>query len=74
MLWEKISMIGVKIIVADLAMEYPWERDWFVMQLLFEMGYPWEILQRLNRVHIFLQVLFLSNILTASGNKIDPEV
>jgi hypothetical protein len=74
MLWEKISMIGVKIIVADLAMEYPWERDWFVMQLLFEMGCPWEILQRLNRVHIFLRVLFLSNILTALGNKIDPEV
>jgi hypothetical protein len=74
MLWDKISMLGVEIVVADLAMEYPWERDWFVMQLLFEMGYPWEILQRLNRVHIFLQVLFLSNILTASGNKIDPEV
>jgi hypothetical protein len=44
MLWEKISMFNVKIVVADLAMEYPWERDWFVMQLLFEMGYPWEIL------------------------------
>jgi hypothetical protein len=74
MLWEKISMIGVEIVVADLALEYPWERDWFVMQLLFEMGYPREILQRLNRVHIFLQVLFLSDILTASGNKINPEV
>ncbi len=44
------------------------------MQLLFEMDYPWEILQRLNRVRIFLQVLFLSNILMASGNKIYPEV
>jgi hypothetical protein len=39
-------MFGVKIVVADLAMEYPWEKNWFVMQLLFEMGYPWEILQR----------------------------
>jgi hypothetical protein len=71
---KQISIFGVEIIVADLAMEYPWERDWFVMQLLFEMGYPWEILQRLNHVCNFLQVLFLSNILTASGNKIDPEV
>ncbi len=74
MLWEKISMFGVKIVVADLAMEYPQEIDWFVMQLLFEMGYPWEILQRLNHVRIFLQVLFLSDILMASGNKIDPKV
>jgi hypothetical protein len=66
-------MFGVEIVAADLTMEYPWERDQFVMQLLFEMGYPWEILQRLNRMHIFLQVLFLSDIFTASGNKIDHE-
>ncbi len=44
------------------------------MQLLFEMGYPWEILQWLNRMRKFLQVLFLSDILMASGNKINPEV
>jgi hypothetical protein len=43
MLWEQISMFGVKIVVADLTMEYSWEGDWFVMQLMFEMGYPWEI-------------------------------
>jgi hypothetical protein len=74
MLWEKISMFGVEIVVADLVMEYPWEGDRFVMQLLFEMGYPWEILQRLNHMSIFLQVLFLSNILLASGKRNDPEV
>jgi hypothetical protein len=39
-LWEKISMSDVEIVVADLAMEYPCEGDWFVMQLLFKMGYP----------------------------------
>jgi hypothetical protein len=44
------------------------------MQLLFEMGYPQEILQRLNCMRKFLQVLFLLNILTALGSKIDPEV
>jgi hypothetical protein len=44
------------------------------MQLLFEIDYPREILQRLNHVRIFLQVLFLFNILMASGNKINPEV
>jgi hypothetical protein len=44
------------------------------MQLLIEMGYPWESLQRLNHMCIFLQVLFLSDILTALGNKIDPKI
>jgi hypothetical protein len=67
MLWEKISMFCVEIVVVDLAMEYPWEGDWFVMQLLFEMGYPQEILQRLNRVLIFLQVLFLLIFLRLQG-------
>ncbi len=75
MLWEKISMLHVEIIVADLAKEFPWERDQFVIQLLFEMGYlSREILQRLNCMCIFMQVLFLSDILTASGNKINPKV
>jgi hypothetical protein len=74
MLWEKISMFGVKIVVADLAIGYPCERDRFFMQLLFEMGYPREILQRLNHVRIFLQVLFLSDILMASRNKINLKI
>ncbi len=74
MLWGKVSMFGVKTVVADWTMEYPREGDRFIMQLLFEMGYPREILQRLNRVHKFLQVLFPLDILTASGNKINPEV
>ncbi len=67
-------MFGMKIVVADWTMEYPLEGDQFIMQLLFEMGYPWEILQWLNRVRKFLQVLFLLDILTALGNKIKPEV
>ncbi len=74
MLWEKISMFRVKIVVANEAIKYPREGDQFIMQLLFEMGYPWESLRRLNCMCIFLQVLFLSDILTALGNKINPEV
>jgi hypothetical protein len=40
----------------------------------FEMGYPMDILLRLNGVRIFMQVLFLSDILTASGQKINLNV
>ncbi len=74
MLWEKISMFGVKIVVANEAMKYPREGDQFIIQLLLERGYTRESLQRLNCVRIFLQVLFLSDILTALGNKIDLKV
>jgi hypothetical protein len=52
-------MFGAKIVVADLTMEYPRGGDRYIMQLLLEMGYPWEILQWLNCMRKFLQVLFL---------------
>ena len=74
MLWENVFMFGVKIIVADVGMAYPREGGRFLMQLFFEKGYPWEILQWLNRVHMFLPVLFLSDILTASRYKIDTKI
>jgi hypothetical protein len=74
MLWEKISMFGVKIVVENEAMKYPREGDQFIMQLLFEMGCPREGLQRLNCMCIFLQILFLSDILMSLGNKINPKV
>jgi hypothetical protein len=32
------------------------------------------MLIRLNRVRVALQLLFMSDILTASGNKINPEI
>jgi hypothetical protein len=74
MLWGKISMFGLDIIVADFALEYPREGSRFIMQVLFEMGYPRDMLLRLNQVHFSLQILFLSDILTASGHKINHDV
>ncbi len=71
MLWGKISMFGLEIIVADFALEYPREGSPFIMQVLFEMGYPRDMLLRLNQVHFSLQILFLSNMLTASEHKIN---
>jgi hypothetical protein len=44
------------------------------MQALLSAGYVGEALQRLNRVCILLQLLFMSDILTASGNKIDTAI
>ncbi len=67
-------MFGVRTVVADAGMVYPRESDHFIMQAFFEKGYSREPLLRLNRVRIYWQALFLSNILTASGNKIDTEM
>jgi hypothetical protein len=43
-------MFGLEIIVADFAMKYPRGGNWFIMQVLFKMGSPREILLRLNQV------------------------
>jgi hypothetical protein len=74
MLWEKVSMFGIRMVIANAGMVYPQEGDRFIMQAFFEKGYSRETLLRLNRVRIYWQALFLSNILTASGNKIDTEM
>jgi hypothetical protein len=74
MLWEKISMFGIRTIIADGGLDNPRVGDRFLMQVFIEKGYSSETLLRLNRAHVYWQALFVSDILTASGNKIDPEV
>ena len=74
MLWEKLSMFSVRTIIADGGLDNPRDGDRFLMQVFVDKGYSRETLLRLNRVRVYWQVLFVSDILTASGNKIDPEV
>jgi hypothetical protein len=74
MLWKKLSKFGVRVVVANLPTEHPREGDQFIMQVLIKMGYTNKMLLCLNHVHVFLQVLFMSDIRTASGHKINPEV
>jgi hypothetical protein len=71
MLWEKLLAFNVKLVIADGAQTYPRENDQFIMQVLISKGYSGETLRRLNRVRVSQQVLFMSDILTALGNKID---
>jgi hypothetical protein len=67
-------MFGIRAIVSDRGSHPPQEGDRFLMQTFFKKGYPWEMLLRLNRIRIYWQALFESDILTASGTKIDSEV
>jgi hypothetical protein len=50
MLWEKLSALNVKLVIADGAQTYPLENDQFIMQVLISKGYSGETLRRLNRV------------------------
>ncbi len=39
MLWEKVSMFGLKVVVADFHLKYPREGDCVIMQVLIELGH-----------------------------------
>ena len=67
-------MFGIRMVIEDVGMEFPREGDSFLMQVFFEQGYSPESLLRLTRVQEYWQALFLSDILTASGKKINTEI
>ena len=55
----------------DIPLELPRERDKWLMQEFIRLGYTKKALERLNGVRLFQQVLFLSDILGASGSTLD---
>jgi hypothetical protein len=61
----------VTIKTARGPLAFPRRGDKFLMLVLMERGYSREIVRRLNRVRIHMQVLFLLDVLTVSGNRID---
>ncbi len=73
-LWEKLSMFNMHIIVADQPLEFPREGDQFIMQVLIKARYTSKAFSCLNRVRVSLQLLFMSDILTASGNKVCTDI
>jgi hypothetical protein len=74
MLWEKVSKFDIKVIVQAGAENFPWKGNQFIMQVLLQMGYDSDVLLWLNRVQISLQLMFMLDILTASGNKINTKI
>ena len=74
MLWEKVSMFGITVTTPSALGSFPREGDDFIMQVILRAGYSTHEIKRINRVRVSMQVLFMSDILTASGNMISPEV
>jgi hypothetical protein len=74
MLWEKLSKFNVRAVVANLNSTFPRNGNQFIMQVLIQSGYSNKVLHCLNRVRVSQQLLFMSDVLTALGNKINPEV
>jgi hypothetical protein len=74
MLWEKVDKFGLTIKTSTGSLSFPRRGDRFLMLVLMERGYSQETVRRLNRVRIHMQVLFLSDVLTMSGNRINDTI
>ena len=70
-LWEKCAMFSVRVEFGDVPIELPRDGDQWLMKLFEAAGFCRQDLIRLNRVRIYQQVLFLSEILGASGKMLD---
>ena len=55
--------------IADLPVHPPWERDSWLMQELARLNYSSKDLRQLNCVQLHQEVLFLSNVMDASGQR-----
>jgi hypothetical protein len=65
--WEKCEKYGVKIVMNDIPMELPRERDKFQC-----LGFSKKELEKLNRMRLYMQVvLFLLEVVGASGKVLD---
>ena len=72
-LWEKAFRLKIDIELADLPVKPPRERDSWLMQEFTTLNYSCDDLRRLNRVRLHQEVLFLSDVMDASGRAIDKK-
>jgi hypothetical protein len=70
-LWEKCDFYDITVEVNDVPIQLPRERDKWLMRALKELGFTDEELRRINKVRLYQQVLFLSDIIGVSGRSLD---
>ena len=70
-LWEKISKYKISVETNNIPLQPPRVGDKWIMRVFQEAGFNKSELERLNRVRIFQQVLFLSCVLGAGGKIVD---
>jgi hypothetical protein len=68
--WEKAHNLWVEIDIANLPVHPPRERDLWHMKKFVRMNYNSNDLRRLNRVGLHQEVLFLLDVMDASGQAI----
>ena len=71
-LWEKCDKFGIVVEFNDVDIAPPRQGDTWLMKRFIAAGFEAADLLKLNRVRIAMQVLYLSDVLGASGKTLDP--
>ncbi len=72
MLWEKLAIFGVYVQTADSTFQLPRRGNKFLMLIFMDNSHNREKLKHLNRVRVHQKVIFMSDVLSSLGQKIDP--
>jgi hypothetical protein len=64
--WEKSPKLGIEIQLVHLPLQPPRERDTWIMAEFIRLNYDTQSLCQLNRVWLYQQVIFLSDVMDAS--------
>ena len=72
-IWEKCDKFQIDVQIGNIQLRPPREGDRWLMQVFIDQGYSIEDLRRLNQVRIYQQVIFLSDVLSASGRQINHD-
>ena len=70
-IWEKAYEYGLTVELGKEFVRLPRKRDTWFMREVLKLGLTRKELEMINRVRIFLQVLFLSEVLAANGKTLD---
>ncbi len=62
-----MSKFGIQVELGNLKILYPKGGNEWMVQVFLQAGYKGNELKQLNRVRIYIQVAFLSNILCSQG-------
>ncbi len=74
MLWEKLSLFNMKVIIPEALLSFQEKVINSLHRHYFERVRGRETLRRLNRVWVSMQLLFMSDVLMAYGNRISLEI
>ena len=71
-LWERMWAYNFRIHLTCEEIPFPRKGDKLLVEILLEEGHTGDGLRQLNRVRIYLQMIFLSDIAAADGRKLGP--